>query len=761
MIIERMTLAEFGAMKDVTLDLHPHANVIEGGNESGKTTFAAFIRFMLYGFEGKARGALERKKRLNRETGRAQGELVFSSEKGRFLLSREAREESGALKESIRLVSLDDNAEIPLTCSVGEYVLGIDATLYDEIACFSREHSLLASNARGAIAELILTQDAQKEKREASERLTGARYALGGASGILPELERERAKTEKTLYAAKSASERMASLAAELSKTREKKEEAELELEKLRALESAYEHMLIIRRYDSLHTLEEQSARAHRHLEAFKEKNAFDGFLPDESYLESITEKRVLIADAARQISKASAARKQAEEQPPLSDFNVECLAKAAKNGGLHRVKETSARLLRATLLNFLGVFFCLAVTAALIFCGIFLYGTSIGLSMTLFMLGAAALLSSLAFASRVRRHRKAHLYLANTYGANLSSELGERLRELESERLRETLRVRTLRESAEAEEAAVKTCSALVAALSDTAAMFGRSISPTQTSKNLEDLENDVRAYLSECKSMQDACDSLDSQISRMREELKGYSEVSVRAKVSPRKRENLLQLEKEDRIPEITRGIRIYMHRIDKLDEEIRALEDSLAKTGKEVGSVALIESELLALDARIAAIRHTCHVLLLAEKEIAQASDRMHREVAPYLSRKVSAFMKHLTDGACESVSVNGDFAVSYRTKAGSLGELSLSDAMQELSRMSLRLSLCSLLCPEMPPVCFDESFSRLDDRRLSLLLSALSDREATPSAQLFFFSCHAREREALETMGIPHSHTYISR
>ena len=77
------------------------------------------------------------------------------------------------------------------------------------------------------------------------------------------------------------------------------------------------------------------------------------------------------------------------------------------------------------------------------------------------------------------------------------------------------------------------------------------------------------------------------------------------------------------------------------------------------------------------------------------------------------------------------------------------------------MSLRLSLCSLLCPEMPPVCFDESFSRLDDRRLSLLLSALSDREATPSAQLFFFSCHAREREALETMGIPHSHTYISR
>ena len=759
MIIERITVFEFGALKDLTLDTHESVNVIEGGNESGKTTLAAFLRFMLYGFEGKALGASERKKRLSQANGRASGEMLFASQKGRFRLSREAREKEGALQESVRLISLDTGEPITPSCSIGQYVLGIDASLYDEIACFSRDASTLASNARGAITELILTQDTQSERANASERLACARLALEGASGILPELERKRTATERAFSAAQDASLNMTALAAELTKTREKKEEAELELEKLRALDRAYEHLLIIRRYDNLHALEEQSSHAHDKLEKFKEKNAHNGFFPDEAYLESITDKRMRIAEAARRTAKASAQRKHAEEMPPLSDYNVECLAKAAKDGGIHRVKERAARLMRMTLLNFLGILLCLAVSVIFIAFGIRFYEASVGFSLTLWIFGAAFLLSSLAFVSRVRRHRKAHLHLARKYGADLPSELSERLRELESERLRETLRVRTLKESTAAEEDAIKTCSALVAALSDTAAMFGRSISPTQTSKNLEELEEDVRACLNECKSLEETCDALDAQISLLRENLKGYSEVSVRAMVSPKKRDNLLQLEKEDRIPEIARGIRIYMHRIDKLNEEIKALEASHKEVGAQVGSVALLKAELSALDTRIASIRHTCHVLLCASEAITRASDRMQAEVAPYLSKRVSAFMKRLTDGACESVAVGGDFTVAYRTKDSSLGELSLSDAMQELSRIALRLSIGSLLCPEMPPVCFDESFARLDDRRLSLLLSALFDREAAPETQLFFFSCQARERHTLEEMGVPFAHISI--
>ena len=55
MIIEKIVIKSFGVITDLTLDFSEKVNVIEGGNEAGKSTIAAFIRYMLYGFDEKAR----------------------------------------------------------------------------------------------------------------------------------------------------------------------------------------------------------------------------------------------------------------------------------------------------------------------------------------------------------------------------------------------------------------------------------------------------------------------------------------------------------------------------------------------------------------------------------------------------------------------------------------------------------------------------------------------------------------------------------
>ena len=44
--------ASFGLITDLTLEFSDSINVIEGQNESGKSTIAAFIKYMLYGFDG-------------------------------------------------------------------------------------------------------------------------------------------------------------------------------------------------------------------------------------------------------------------------------------------------------------------------------------------------------------------------------------------------------------------------------------------------------------------------------------------------------------------------------------------------------------------------------------------------------------------------------------------------------------------------------------------------------------------------------------
>ena len=52
MIIEKIDIRSFGLIKDMTLEFSPTVNVIEGQNEAGKTTIAAFIKYMFFGFEG-------------------------------------------------------------------------------------------------------------------------------------------------------------------------------------------------------------------------------------------------------------------------------------------------------------------------------------------------------------------------------------------------------------------------------------------------------------------------------------------------------------------------------------------------------------------------------------------------------------------------------------------------------------------------------------------------------------------------------------
>ena len=74
MIIEKITIKSFGQLSNLTMDFSETVNVIEGANEAGKSTIAAFIKYMLYGFEPDGAGipkdaVTERRKRISWDTG--------------------------------------------------------------------------------------------------------------------------------------------------------------------------------------------------------------------------------------------------------------------------------------------------------------------------------------------------------------------------------------------------------------------------------------------------------------------------------------------------------------------------------------------------------------------------------------------------------------------------------------------------------------------------------------------------------------------
>ena len=59
----RSLFATFGRLKNEKLELSPTLNVIEAANESGKTTWMAFLRVMLYGLSTRDRSPLADKHR--------------------------------------------------------------------------------------------------------------------------------------------------------------------------------------------------------------------------------------------------------------------------------------------------------------------------------------------------------------------------------------------------------------------------------------------------------------------------------------------------------------------------------------------------------------------------------------------------------------------------------------------------------------------------------------------------------------------------
>ena len=117
MIIEKIEIRSFGLIKDMTLEFSPTVNVIEGQNEAGKTTIAAFIKYMLFGFDGVESDdkLSERRKRINWDTGIAEGSMVVRVKDKRYLITRSTtptvkQDGRSAFKEESSIIDMESGA---------------------------------------------------------------------------------------------------------------------------------------------------------------------------------------------------------------------------------------------------------------------------------------------------------------------------------------------------------------------------------------------------------------------------------------------------------------------------------------------------------------------------------------------------------------------------------------------------------------------------------------------------------------------------
>ena len=248
MIVRRL-LASFGTLNHRELRLGPGLNIITAPNESGKSTWCAFLRTMLYGVNTLDRdktGYLSDKTRYRPWSGAAMEGSIELVYKGKAITIERKAHGSAPMKQ-FRAFSTETGEKLDWLSpeDAGELLTGVSERIFERSA-FIRQSGLCVSQTaelEKRIASLVSTGDEQSSYTEADERLrTWQRRRRYNKTGLLPVLEAKLAETA----AKRKLMEDTVSKAADMR----------LEIERLTAKESQLREDLVT--LDKLETLQKK-----------------------------------------------------------------------------------------------------------------------------------------------------------------------------------------------------------------------------------------------------------------------------------------------------------------------------------------------------------------------------------------------------------------------------------------------------------------------------------------------------------------------
>lgn len=259
MTIHEIKINGFGTHSNLEIHFTEGVNVIYGGNESGKSTIAAFIRAMFYGLSGRG-SQNERKKFLPWDQGvKYGGELSFEH-KG--VLYRIAAAFGESKKEDNITLYNDTTGEIvPVEAAktIGEVVLEIPPETYD-LTVYAAQLSSKPDLDNGNMDYLFdqLVKKSDRMKQSSSEIVVGKRIKTAmdairsprsekGALDILQQKKSEIDATAQRIYGMETECEQLreeyARLRAELKEVKDRHAAAKPDMAKItKAVETVSLH---------------------------------------------------------------------------------------------------------------------------------------------------------------------------------------------------------------------------------------------------------------------------------------------------------------------------------------------------------------------------------------------------------------------------------------------------------------------------------------------------------------------------------------
>jgi len=204
--IKKMT-ATFGALENATLVPGDGLTVISGPNEAGKSTWAAFLKVMLYGLDTRERdkvGYLAEKNRYQPWSGAPMsGELQLEWQ-GRDITLRRTTNRSGPMQQFDAVYTTSGDPVPGLTAAnVGEQLLGVGKDTFVRTALVGQDGTTVtaAPELERRVAALATTGEEGVSASAVQRTLKDwrNRRRSNRSNGLIPELEGELQTSEQAL----------------------------------------------------------------------------------------------------------------------------------------------------------------------------------------------------------------------------------------------------------------------------------------------------------------------------------------------------------------------------------------------------------------------------------------------------------------------------------------------------------------------------------------------------------------------------------
>ena len=733
MKIKRMK-ASFGCLEQAVLELGPGLNLLEAPNESGKSTWASFIRLMLYGLDTRDRDKknyLADKNRYQPWSGAPmEGEMLVEAQGQDIILRRFLVKNTPFGGFSAQYAASGEPVPGMTGTNCGEMLLGVGREVFERSAFLGQGGVVTpAPELERRIAALVSTGQEDVSYTQTADQLREwlNRRQVNKSVGLIPKLEEELQETDGVLA-------RLDGLTGQIARYEEERVRLEGQLRELEGDRQTHIRLKSRELNQRFGQARQELDAAQAHWDRLERDRRRMGTIPPRETLKQAQGElqylKALDDEIRRGESALAGARQeqeQAEEQARDPYFGgltgEQAVHKAQQELERGRTLESRQKKPRMMIFMFLLL-------------GVFNLCQCIRERNLVFGIGALAVWTiALVLWTRVRKAAQEQKTLLDSYKV-------EKLEDLLP--LAENYKARW-----DILEERMRQVDTVQRALDD---------HKRRRERGRAGLLDFVHTFAPEVSDLF-GCSAALSRALGMEDRLR---EARDRLALTRRRRDDLVaqgakefdtleELHTPDRtLPEV----HLQIAETGRLLEEVKQKLNTALGEQKAVGDPAALAARREALQERLNARTMEHQAITMALEALESASRQMQERFSPALNRRTGELVHRLTGGRYEQVTLSRELEASALPTGGIVPRraLALSGGTADQIYFALRLAVCQLCLPEddPAPLVLDDALLAFDGQRLEQALDLLL--ELAGERQILLLTYQDREGRILQNKEI---------